>query len=79
MSAACGALIAALPACKVLVIVSSIAFAGALGAYALGVVALRRARLRRLAGDPYRYPFGDPTPPHQMMRSYFPALDEAGR
>lgn len=78
MSATCGALIATLPACKVLVIASSLTFAGAIGLYVLAVCALRRARMRRLAGDPYRYPFGDPTPPpHQMMRSYFPR--EVGR
>ncbi len=59
MSAACGALIASLPACKVLVIASSISFAGAIGLYVIAVCALRRARMRRLAGDPYRYPFGD--------------------
>lgn len=72
---ACATLVASLPACKVLVIASSITFAGAIGCYVAAAIALRRARLRRLAGDPFGYPFGDqPTPPHSLMRAYFPEV-----
>lgn len=60
-----------MPSCKVLVIINALLFAGALALYALAVVAHRRARMRRLAGDPYAAPFGDVTPaPRDHMRAY---------
>lgn len=61
----------AMPACKVLVIINALLFAGALALYALAVVAHRRARVRRLAGDPYASPFGDiPRAPRDHLRSF---------
>ena len=64
----CSAVLAGLPACKVLLIISSIAFASALALYVLGVVALRRRFLARRRGDPYAQPFGDV--PRKPLRSF---------